>query len=47
MHYIARAQVIQTEPDGSVVVVANATMFSYPLRFEGGALECPPHVLDQ
>lgn len=22
-------------------------MFSYPLRFDGGALECPPAVLDQ
>ena len=28
-------------------MLANATMFSYPLRFDGGALECPPAVLDQ
>jgi hypothetical protein len=39
--------VTQTLPDGSSVVLANATMFSYPLRFDGGALECPPAVLDQ
>lgn len=26
-------------------MLANATMFSYPIRF--GALECPPAVLDQ
>lgn len=40
-------QVTQVLPDGSAVVLANATMYSYPLRFDGGALECPPAVLDQ
>lgn len=41
-----RIQVTQTLPDGSTVVLANATMFSYPLKFYGGSLECAPVELD-
>ncbi len=40
-------QVVQTLPGGETVVLSNATMFSYPIKFNGGALECPPQVLDQ
>lgn len=38
--------VTQVLPGGAVVVLGNATAFSYPVRFREGALECPPVTLE-
>jgi membrane-associated phospholipid phosphatase len=39
-------QVTQVLPGGATVVLANNPSFSYPLRFDGGRLECMPSTLE-
>jgi len=38
-------QVTQLLPDGTSIVLGNATAFSYPIKFLGGQLECAPITL--
>eukprot|EP00624_Nannochloropsis_granulata_P000941 evm.model.NODE_14110_length_7915_cov_21.470879.3 len=38
-------QVTQLLPEGTSVVLGNATAFSYPIKFQGGRLECAPITL--
>lgn len=39
-------QVTQVLPGGATVVLANNPAFSYPLKFDGGRLECMPSTLE-
>lgn len=39
-------QVTQVLPGGGTVVLANNPAFSYPLKFDGGRLECMPSALE-
>lgn len=38
-------QVTQLLPEGTSVVLGNATAFSYPIKFQDGLLECVPTIL--
>ena len=38
-------QVTQLLPDGTSIVLGNATAFSYPIKFKDGQLECAPITL--